>query len=179
MVQMGYMYRYNPAFVLLRQFLRDGWLGEIFEVHTVMSKVVSDADRRNLAQYPGGIMFELGCHVIDQVVQVLGTPDRVQSYARHSAVELNDALVDNMLAVCEYPRALATVKSSAQEFDGGARRHFVACAAAMERFTSNRSTDRRSTSRSIATGVSTKKERTKSTSARSHAMWETPPIWPR
>ena len=127
MVQMGYMFRYNPAFIMLRQFLRDGWLGEIFEVHTVMSKVVSAGDRRGLAQYPGGIMFELGCHVIDQVIQVLGAPDRVQSFARHSAAEINDGLVDNMLAVCEYPRALATVKSSAIEYDGGARRQFTVC----------------------------------------------------
>jgi predicted dehydrogenase len=40
MVQMGYMFRYSPAVILLRQFLKEGWLGDVFEVHTVMSKVV-------------------------------------------------------------------------------------------------------------------------------------------
>ena len=45
LVQMGYMYRYNPAVVLLRQMLDRGWLGEPFEVHTVMSKVVAPAER--------------------------------------------------------------------------------------------------------------------------------------
>ena len=44
LVQMGYMYRYNPAVVLLREFLKKGWLGEVFEVHAVMSKVVDPAD---------------------------------------------------------------------------------------------------------------------------------------
>ncbi|MBL8830475.1 MAG: Gfo/Idh/MocA family oxidoreductase, partial [Planctomycetaceae bacterium] len=39
LTQMGYMFRYNPALVLLREFLQQGWLGEVFEVHTVMSKV--------------------------------------------------------------------------------------------------------------------------------------------
>jgi len=39
-VQMGYMFRYNPGVLLLRQFLKEGWLGDIFEVHTVISKVV-------------------------------------------------------------------------------------------------------------------------------------------
>ena len=43
LVQMGYMYRYNPAIVLMREFLDRGWLGEVFEVHTVMSKVVDAA----------------------------------------------------------------------------------------------------------------------------------------
>ena len=45
-VQMGYMYRYNPAFALLRELLNRGWLGEIFELHTVMSKVVGAGARR-------------------------------------------------------------------------------------------------------------------------------------
>jgi predicted dehydrogenase len=126
LVQMGYMYRYSPGFVLLRQFLHDGWLGDVFEVHTVMSKVVPDADRRELAEFSGGIMFELGCHVIDQVIGVLGKPERVHAYPRHSGKQA-DGLADNVLAVLEYPRATATVKSSAQEVDGGARRHFVVC----------------------------------------------------
>jgi predicted dehydrogenase len=123
---MGYMFRYNPAVVLMRKFLSEGWLGDAFEVHTVMSKVVPDAQRRELAEFKGGIMFELGCHVIDLVIGVLGRPERVQAIPRKSGPQ-NDGLVDNMLAVLEYPRATATVKSSAIEVNGGARRHFVVC----------------------------------------------------
>src|SRR5579885_968219 len=58
LVQMGYMYRYNPAVVLLREFLKKGWLGEVFEVHAVMSKVVDPESRKQLAEYRGGVMFE-------------------------------------------------------------------------------------------------------------------------
>src|SRR5262249_27425633 len=36
-------------------------------------------------------------------------------------------LTDNMLAVFEYPKALATVKSSAVEVEGFDRRHLVVC----------------------------------------------------
>lgn len=126
LVQMGYMFRYNPAVVLLRQFLKKGWLGEVFEVHTVMSKVVPPDDRKRLAEYPGGIMFELGCHVIDLVVGVLGKPQEVHAFPRRSA-QKEDRLVDNMLAVFSYPKATATVKSSALEVEGGERRHLVVC----------------------------------------------------
>src|SRR4051794_35442170 len=126
LVQMGYMFRYNPAVVLLREFLKKGWLGEVFEVHAVISKVVDPASRRELARYPGGIMFELGCHIIDLVVGVLGKPKEVAAFpARSSRAE--DGLVDNMLAVFTYPRATASVKSSALEVEGGARRHLVVC----------------------------------------------------
>ncbi|MDB5387871.1 MAG: putative dehydrogenase [Planctomycetaceae bacterium] len=126
LVQMGYMFRYNPAVVLLREFLKQGWLGDIFEIHTVMSKVVDPASRRRLAEYRGGIMFELGCHVIDLVIGILGKPTAVTPYFQHAASN-EDTLSDNMLAVLTYARAIASVKSSALEFDGGNRRHLVVC----------------------------------------------------
>lgn len=126
LVQMGYMYRYNPAIVLLREFLRRGWLGEVFEIHAVMSKVVDPASRRELAEYPGGIMFELGCHIIDLVIGVAGQPNEVTPYSRRVATA-EDSLMDNMLAVFEYSRALATVRSTAVEVDGGDRRQLVVC----------------------------------------------------
>ncbi len=125
-VQMGYMFRYSPAVLLMREFLANGWLGDVFEIHTAMSKVVPNGDRRNLAEFAGGIMFELACHVIDLVVGVLGKPTSVHPYSRHSGSQ-DDKLRDNMLAVFEYPNAVASVKSSAIEVDGGDRRHFVVC----------------------------------------------------
>lgn len=124
LVQMGYMYRYNPAVMLLREFLREGWLGEVFEVHAVMSKVVDPASRRELAEHRGGMMFELGCHLLDLVVGILGAPDDVAGFSQSA---IDDGLADNMLAVLTYPRAIASVKSSAVEYDGGARRHLVVC----------------------------------------------------
>ena len=125
-VQMGYMYRFNPAVLLMRDFLKKGWLGEPFEVHTVMSKVVPPASRKGLAEYAGGMMFELGCHILDLAIGVLGKPDSVHGVNQHAA-KIDDTLADNMLATLVYPRAIATVKSSAMEVEGFARRHFVVC----------------------------------------------------
>jgi len=126
LVQMGYMYRYSPAIVLLRDFLKRGWLGEVFEVHAVMSKVVDPASRRALADYRGGILFELGCHLIDLVVGMMGEPAKVTSFAKHVG-KADDHLLDNMLAVFDYDKATATVKSSAVEVEGSERRHLVVC----------------------------------------------------
>jgi predicted dehydrogenase len=126
LVQMGYMYRYNPGVVMLREFLKKGWLGDVFEVHTVMSKVVDPPSRKELAEYRGGIMFELGCHVTDLVIGILGKPTEVIGRSQHVS-KTEDKLLDNMLAMLTYPKALATVKSSAMEVDGFARRHLVVC----------------------------------------------------
>jgi len=125
-VQMGYMYRYSPAVVMMRDFLQKGWLGEPFEVHCVMSKLMNAGARQSLVEYRGGTMFELGCHLIDLVIGVLGGPQQVHPFPRHSS-PIEDTLLDNMLAVFEYPKATATIRSSVDEVDGFARRHFVVC----------------------------------------------------
>ena len=125
LVQMGYMYRYSPAIVMLRDFLQRGWLGEPFEVHAVMSKQVGMEKRASWNEQPGGTMFELGCHLVDLVVGVMGKPDQVTAYPRRTIA--GDGLQDNMLAVFEYPKATATIKSTALEVEGFDRRHLVVC----------------------------------------------------
>lgn len=125
-VQMGYMFRYNPAFQLAFRAASEGWFGHVFEVHAVMSKKVDPGTRRELAEYAGGSMFELGCHVIDAVVKVLGRPTNVAVFNRQTFSE-QDPLLDNCLSVLEYPRATATVRSSVIEYDGGRRRQFAVC----------------------------------------------------
>ncbi|NNE92311.1 MAG: Gfo/Idh/MocA family oxidoreductase [Verrucomicrobiales bacterium] len=126
-VQMGYMYRFNPAVQMLHRCLDAGWLGEIFETHAVMSKVLPASSRRVLDDFEGGIMFELGCHIIDLTVGVLGKPDTVTAFPRRTLETNEDTLIDNMLAVLEYPKATATVRSTGLEVDGFARRHFTVC----------------------------------------------------
>lgn len=125
-VQLGYMYRYNPGILLLRDLLAKGWLGEVFEIHAVMSKEVGESKRKRWAKNPGGTMFELGCHLVDLVVGVLGKPEEVTPYNRRSG-QFNDDLQDNMLAVCSYPQATATIRSTALEVEGFDRRHFSVC----------------------------------------------------
>ena len=125
-IQMGYMFRYNPGFRFIFQAARDGWFGDIFEVHGVISKKIGADSRQKLAEFPGGSMFELGCHLIDPLLHLMGVPDRVTGYVRHTRPQLDD-LADNVLAVLEYPRATTTVRSSVVEVNGGRRRQFVVC----------------------------------------------------
>ena len=125
-IQMGYMYRNNPAVQFCQRAVRDGWLGEIFEVHSVMSRKDGDAYRKWLSQFRGGAMYIFGCHLIDLVVSMLGKPERVTPYLRRTLPDTDD-LYDNGLAVLEYPRATATVRTSVVEEEGYKRRQFVIC----------------------------------------------------
>lgn len=125
-VQMGYMYRYNPGVTLMKDLLAKGWLGDPFEIEAVMSKVLSGTKRRLWSEGPGGTMFELGCHLVDLAVGLLGPPRQVSAFSQHAGTE-DDNLQDNMLAVCTWPRALGTIKSSGLEVEGFDRRHFTLC----------------------------------------------------
>ncbi len=81
---------------------------------------------RELAEFPGGILFELGGHITDLVVGQLGRPDKVTGFLRHSS-PLDDGLIDNGLMVLEYPRATASVKSSRGRGLGRGPAALVAC----------------------------------------------------
>ncbi len=125
-IQMGYMFRYNPAFQFCFQAVREGWLGEIFELTGVIGKKVGEQQRRELSKFEGGTMFELGCHLIDALVTVMGKADSITAHVRKMHPE-QDNLADNQLAVFEYPKATATIRSSLVEPFGTKRRQFVVC----------------------------------------------------
>ncbi|MEZ5324923.1 MAG: Gfo/Idh/MocA family oxidoreductase [Verrucomicrobiales bacterium] len=126
-IQMGYMLRFNPGIQFCRQAIDAGWLGDVFEVHAVMSKTIGGESRGPLARYPGGAMFELGCHLIDSIVGMLGKPEKVTPFLRRSREADGDSLADNCLAVLEYPNATATVRTALMEVQGQERRQFTVC----------------------------------------------------
>ncbi|MCG8601718.1 MAG: Gfo/Idh/MocA family oxidoreductase [Verrucomicrobiales bacterium] len=122
-IQMGYMLRYNPAFVFAHELVRDGWLGEITEISGMMGKYMNDSGRLELAKYDGGGMFELACHLIDQVVSLLGKPEKVTAHTRRTFPD-KDTFADNQMAVFDYPNAIATIRCNHIDPMGGARRQF-------------------------------------------------------
>lgn len=121
-VQMGYMLRYNPAFQLLFQAHREGWLGEILEIDAMMGKLADPPTRRTIGALPGGGMFELACHVIDAAVTLLGKPSEVHAFS--TPTQPADAVKDNQLAVLVYPRATVTIRCNHADPFGGPRRRF-------------------------------------------------------
>jgi len=128
LVQMGYMFRYNPGFDLIRRAVREGWLGDVYSIHASMCTDLNPKKRETIAFHPGGVMLELGCHLIDMIVLLLGSPPKVTSFLRHSAA-VDDGLADNTLAIFEYDNALATVEIAAMEPSAFPVRRFKVCGA--------------------------------------------------
>lgn len=121
-VQMGYMLRYNPAFELLFRAAREDWFGEITEIDASMGKFADPEQRAILRGYPGGGMFELGCHLVDAVLTLLGKPVAVHAFSQSNGT---DGLPDKQLAVLEYPRATVTMRCNHIDPFGAPHRRFA------------------------------------------------------
>lgn len=123
-LQLGYVYRSNPAVRFCIDAVKNGWLGEVFEIHAVMSRWDKDPYREWLSQFRGGAMYIFAGYLIDLVLQMLGAPERVSPFLKKTR---DDALIDNGLAVLEYPRATATIRVSVAEVEGYEHRRLIVC----------------------------------------------------
>lgn len=107
-VQMGYQWRYQPAMQAAIGAARNGWLGRVQHFRAVIDKPMSAKDRVQLAAFRGGMMFELGCHLIDRATALLGRPEKVTGHMWHHGA-FDDTLADNTLGILEYDHAIAEI----------------------------------------------------------------------
>lgn len=126
-VQLGYMYRNNPAIQFCQRAVREGWLGQIFEIDCVMNITHPVGYRKYLAQFRGGTMFIFACHLIDLVVSLMGKPDRITAYPRQTRRDVGVEMCDNGLIIFEYPQTTVTIRTASLEVEGYKRRQLVVC----------------------------------------------------
>lgn len=120
----GYMYRYNPVIHQAIEQARSGELGQILSVEAHMSCPHESDARQWLARFPGGMMFFLGCHLVDLVLQIQGQPEHITPYNRSTGVDGVTA-TDFGMAVLEYKNGVSFVKTNACEPGGFVRRQLV------------------------------------------------------
>lgn len=123
-VQLGYMYRYNPAIRKCFADVREGRLGDICSINAEMNTFHSPAYKKWLTNFGGGIMYILGSHLVDLIVYLMGEPQKVTSYMKSTGLD-GVQFPDNTLAVLEYEKALARIAVSSVEVNGWGRRQFV------------------------------------------------------
>lgn len=123
-VQLGYMYRYNPAVQECFRRIQNGDLGEIYSINAEMSTWHPEDSKKWLTNFGGGIMYILGSHLVDLIVYMLGEPKKITSYLKHTQLHGID-FADNNLAVLEYDKALARIFVSSVEVNGFGRRQLM------------------------------------------------------
>lgn len=113
----GYMYRYNPMINDAIARASSGELGEITSIDIQMNGIHKPNVLEWMATLKGGMMFYLGCHLVDIVLRVQGVPNGIKAWSRDSG--------RFCLAALEYKNGVSTVKSCDTEYGGFDRRQCV------------------------------------------------------
>ena len=123
-LHIGYMYRYNAAVKYCRELKESGKLGDIFCVEAQMSVLHNSQKREWLEKFKGGMMFFLGCHLVDIVYMMCGEPDEIipMNCSTHNEGINTD---DYGFAVFRYKNGISFVKACASEVNGFDRRQIV------------------------------------------------------
>lgn len=125
-VQFAYMYRYNHAFLDCLSRINNGDLGEIYQVTAIMNTGHPPAKREWLKGFDGGIMFFLGCHMVDLVYRLQGLPDQIHPFLKSTGADGVNT-TDFALSLFEYPNGISTVEATSVEVNGYGRRQLVIC----------------------------------------------------
>ena len=122
-VQLGYMYRYNPTIRKCFEMIKNGELGDIYSVNAEMSTGHSDDYRGWINNFRGGNMSIFGSHLLDLVISLLGEPKEVLTSIGHSNKN-GVCAPDLSTAILQYENAVARIFVSSVELNGWGRRCF-------------------------------------------------------
>lgn len=120
----GYMYRYNPVVKSVIDRARSGELGDIISVEAQMSGWRGEEQTSWLSSFKGGMMFYLGCHLVDLVLQIQGKPKRIVPFNKSTGIYGGTA-EDFSFALLEYEKGVSFVKTTQAEKGGFLRRQLV------------------------------------------------------
>ena len=120
------MYRYNPTIREVIDNAKNGVYGDIVSVEAQMNGYGGAQMRQWLEAFPGGMMFYLGCHLVDLILTIKGLPEKVYPFNRSTGVDGVTAC-DYGLALFEYPEGMSIAKTCNLEHGGFERRRLVVC----------------------------------------------------
>lgn len=121
-LHIGYMYRYNPAVMDIMKQAKSGELGEIISVDTAMCCVHPVEFRQFLHKFKGGMMFFLGCHLVDMIYSIQGEPKNIIPLSRPT--NLDGLTVEDFgMAVLEYENGVSIIRTNDIEYGGFPNRH--------------------------------------------------------
>ena len=113
--QMGFMFRGNPAFQFCIEAIQNKLIGDVVEIIADMNHCYGgETYQEYISSFHGGIMFNLGCHLIDFVVAAMGRPTAVTPFIG-AAPGYGPGYKNNCSAVLKYPGALVYLRSCSKD----------------------------------------------------------------
>ena len=114
-MQIGYMYRTNPAVRFCWRAVQEGWLGEVRFVEADMNHAYNHDNYADyISTFQGGILYNLGCHLVDMIEpMVAGMPRRCHTVIRPAPFDPPQAKTCGA-ALLEFPSADVLIRTSSQ-----------------------------------------------------------------
>ena len=123
-VQMAYMYRYNPAVQKCLEMISQGQLGDILSVTAIMNTGHPPEKQQWLHNFKGGIMFFLGCHMLDLIYRIQGIPLSITPFLKEACID-GVCTENQATAVLEYKHGISIAQANSCEINGYGRRQLV------------------------------------------------------
>lgn len=120
----GYMYRYNPKVIELLEAIDNGEYGDIISVDVQMSCTHPTDIRNWLSCMKGGMLFFLGCHLIDLIYRIQGKPQNVIPLTRSTGIDGATGEDFGMVAM-EYKNGVSTAKTTDIQHGGFQERQLL------------------------------------------------------
>lgn len=120
----GYMYRHNPKVKEILAQIDNGEFGEIISVDAQMSCTHETWVRNWLSCLKGGMLFFLGCHLIDLVYRIQGNPENVIPLTRSTGLD-GATGEDFGMAILEYKNGASIVKTTDVQHGGFSERQLI------------------------------------------------------
>lgn len=122
----GYMYRFNPKIMEIERRIKNGEIGEVYCIEAHMDCEHIPEIRQRLSKFPGGMMFFLGCHLIDLIYRIQGEPEEIIPMNCQTGFD-GVAAEDYGMVVFKYKNGISFAKTCASECGGYMRRQLVVC----------------------------------------------------
>lgn len=108
--------RRDSDFLTLSQLVRDGTLGRIVEVETHFDRyrpaVPAGVSWKTKVIPGGGAVYDLGTHLMDQVVVLFGMPRRITGFVGTQREGNRSGYEDSCTVLLHYDGMMATVKAA-------------------------------------------------------------------
>ena len=121
---LGYMYRFNPSVQEVLARIKSGEIGKVFAVEAHMGCKHDPVWRQWLENFPGGMMFFLGCHLVDLVYQIMGEPEAVIPMNAATGIDGVNT-TDFGMAAFKYKNGTSVIKTCDSEYGAILRRHLL------------------------------------------------------
>ena len=115
-IQIGYMFRTNEALIKMAEIAKSGIIGEVYSIEADMDHSYGDSKYPTFAShFPGGIAYDLTCHLIDWVMPIFGDvlPEKTWSILKPAPGDEEWAKT-HALTIMEYPRANVVMRACSE-----------------------------------------------------------------